>query len=146
MITLIEPRNVYASLKEPYFVVTDRTWTKGDFVAAAQVRDGSYAHELMERVYDCIVTHAVDIREEYARYYAEEYSDIEVFLYWKHSVDTSITVQITERLKPRDFWGYGSLYWGGEYNLGQFIASDVGLELVNSIFLGMREVAGESAS
>ena len=146
MITLIEPRSEYASLEEPYFVVIDHTWTKAGFVGAAQVRDGSYAHDLMERVYDCIVTHAVDIREEYVRYYAEEYLDIETFLYWKHSVDTSITAQVTESLKPRDFWGYGSLYWGGEYNLGQFIASDVGLELLNGIFLRMREVAGESAS
>jgi hypothetical protein len=146
MITLIEPRSEYASLEEKYFVVVDHTSSKADFVRAARVRDGSYAHGLMERVYDCIVTHAVDIREEYETYYAEEYSDIETFLYWKHSVDRSITAQVTESLNPRDFWGYGSLYWGGEYNLGQFIASDVGLELVNDIFRRMREAAGESAS
>jgi hypothetical protein len=144
MITLIEPRSEYASLEEKYFVVIDQGWTKADFVRAAEVRVGSYAHELMERVYDCIVTYALDIREEYSRYYADEYSDIETFLYWKHSVERSVTAQVKEGLRPRDLWGYGSLYWGGEYNLGQFIASDVGLELVNDIFGRMREAGGES--
>lgn len=142
MITPIEVRDEYGDLGDKYFVVIDGDWSKSDFVRAADVGDGSYAHELTERVYDCIVTHAVDIRQEYVKYYSQEYSDLETFLFWKYDVDMTVTSEVTEGLKRGDLWGYGSVYWGGDYNLGQFIMSEVGLELVNQVFDKMREASG----
>jgi hypothetical protein len=125
--------------EDKYFVVLSRGCSKLDFLKAARVRGGSYAEEIMERIYDCLVTYAVDIQEEYQKYYSVEYADLETFLYWKYNVDRGITAKIMDNLKPGDFWGYGDIYSGGDYGIGVFIQRGTGLEMVNHIFDELRE-------
>jgi hypothetical protein len=143
MVVRIDDKDKYFAVGDKFFVILNRGCRKSDFLKAAQVMAGSYAEELMGRVYDCLVTYAVDIREECQKYYSDEYSDLETFLYWKYNVDRVTATKIVGSLKPADFLGYGSVYSGGDYVLGQFIMSDTGLEMVNRILNELREVNGE---
>lgn len=143
MIVCIDDKDKHSGVRDRYLVVLGRGCSKSDFLEVARVMAGSYAEELMERIYDCLVTHAADIREEYRKYYSVEYADLETFLYWKYNVDRATTAKIMSRLKPGDFLGYGSVYSGGDYVIGQFIMSDTGLEIVNRVFDELREANGE---
>jgi len=143
MIVRIDDKDKGFGTKDEYFVILNRGCRKSDFIRAARVVAGSYAEELMERIYDCLVTYAVDIREEYQKYYSDEYPDLETFLYWKYDVDRATIAEIMENLKAGDFLGYGSVYSGGDYVIGQFTISDTGLKMVNRVFDKLQEADGE---
>jgi len=45
---------------------------------------GSYAAEIVERLYESYVEDVVDLRAEYGEFYADEYSEMPAFLYHKY--------------------------------------------------------------
>lgn len=55
-----------------------------DFLASAQVTSGSYAETLAKRCWYFYLGDMMDVRDEYARYYSPEYSDIREFLFKKY--------------------------------------------------------------
>jgi hypothetical protein len=132
------------STPEEYFVIMNRGCSKSDFLLAAQVIPGSFAEELVERIFECLVTQAIDIGDEYQKYYSQEYSSIEEFLYWKYNVDQKTLEEIIDNLQPGDFLGHGSVSWGGEHNLGHFIMSEPGIALVAHVFDKLREGSCEN--
>lgn len=126
---------------EKYLIVLDRSHGRTDFLRAAQAANGSYASELAERIYDCLISHATDVLREHREYYAVEYPDLEAFLYWKYNVDHNVAAEVVGCLNPGSFLGYGYLYSGGDYVIGQFLESEPGLEIVNQILRNLREAA-----
>ncbi len=139
MIVLIPDKERHFSDPDKYLIVLDRSYSKADFLRAAQVANGSYASELAERIYNCLLSHATDVLREYHEYYAVEYPDLEAFLYWKYNVDHSVAAEVVGGLKPEDFLGHGYLYSGGDYVIGQFIESEPGLEMVSQILRNLQE-------
>ena len=126
-----------------YIAIIDRRSSKSAFLKAAKAHPGSYAQELMERIYDCLMPHALDVQEEYRKYYAIEYPSLEVFLYWKYNITRSTINRIMNNLKQEDVLVYGTVYAGGDYVTGQFIMSDTGVEMINQVFDQLREVDSE---
>lgn len=127
---------IYVIHEDKYIIRLKQWIAKSDFVKAGQVIPGSYAEELLGRIYDCLITHSINIVDEYQKYYIEEYPDLESFLYWKYSIDESTVASIISDLKPGDFLGYGSVYSGGSYNIGQFIMEESNLEAIKRIMHG----------
>lgn len=144
MVVLIPDKEKRFSTPDRYLIVLGSDYNKSDFLKAAQVVTDSYAEEFVRRIYDCLVSHAVDILEEYRKYYAIEYPDLATFLYWKYNVEYSIATEAVNSLEPGGFLGYGSVYSGGDYVIGQLITSEPGLEMVNRIFDNLQEANGES--
>ena len=143
MIVPVRVKRRFSEDKENYFVLISRDHSKSDFLRAAQVAADSLASELIERVYDCLVAHSVDIQEEYQKYYSDEYDNLGSFLYWKYNIDVDTIEQVESNLRPGQFLGYGSVYWGGDYNLGQFVMSEPGLQMIDRIFDELREMRNE---
>lgn len=88
-------------------VVFDKRYALSDFRKASKVVPGSYADELVERIYDCLFKYPRDVYGEYIKYYAIEYADFADFLYWKYEIDMSASVQIRDKAKKGAYVGYG---------------------------------------
>ena len=87
--------------------VFPRAYGLEELRAAAQVRHGSYADELVERIYRCIFVYPVDLRAEYAQYYAVEYSTFSEFLYWRYRVDRPKALELESDICGAGYIGYG---------------------------------------
>ena len=142
IVRLDDEKNRHADIGR-YIAIIDRRCSKSAFLKAAQTHPGSYAQELMERIYDCLMPHVLDVQKEYRKYYAIEYPDLETFLYWKYNLTRSTIDKIMSNLNQEDVLGYGTVYAGGDYVTGQFIMSDTGIEMINQVFDQLREVGSE---
>jgi hypothetical protein len=91
---------------DKYLVVLPGRYEKSKFLKAAQVLPGSYAQDLMERIYDSLIVYAVDLWEEYTRYYSAEYSGIEDFLYWKYDLAEDTIVRAMKNMSNHSFLGF----------------------------------------
>ena len=121
-------------IHEDEYIIRLKHWIeKSDFLKAGQVIPDSYAEELLGRIYDCLITHLTNIVDEYQKYYFEEYSDLASFLFWKYNIDEETVASIINDLKPGNYVGYGLLYSGGNYNIGQFIMEESNLEMIKRI-------------
>ena len=127
---------IYFIQEDQYIIHLKQKIDRYNFIKAGQVIPGSYAEELLGRIYDCLVTYSVDIIDEYQRYYIEEYSDLKSFLYWKYNIDESTINSIISELEPGDFLGFGEAYSGGDYNIGYFVREENNLEMINNLFQG----------
>ncbi len=88
-------------------VVFSKRYSLAEFRAASHVVPGTYADELVERMYNCLFKCPRDIQAEYERYYKVEYSDFGDFLYWKYGVQRNLARELKERVKEGIFIGYG---------------------------------------
>jgi hypothetical protein len=121
-------------IHEDEFIIRLNHWIeKSDFITAGRVMPHSYAEELLGRIYDCLFGHITNIVDEYNKYYFEEYLSLASFLFWKYSVDREIIAKVTKDLKPENLIGYGLLYSGGNYILGQFIMDESNLNMIKQI-------------
>ncbi|OUL23050.1 hypothetical protein BV378_24545 [Nostoc sp. RF31YmG] len=87
-------------------VVLDRHYSLSEFCTASQVLPGSYAYELIERIYNCLFKHSKNLVTEYEKYYAVEYSNFSDFLYWKYRVSQDLTMKIINRIENSVYVGY----------------------------------------
>lgn len=87
-------------------VVFDREYSLSEFRIASQVVPGSYADELVERIYNWLFKHTGNLAIEYKKYYSVEYSSLLDFLYWKHKIYDKILEDIKDRVKNEVYVGY----------------------------------------
>ncbi|MBW4565707.1 MAG: hypothetical protein KME32_32425 [Mojavia pulchra JT2-VF2] len=80
-------------------VILDRQYSLSEFRTASQVIPGSYAEELVERVYNCLFKHSKNLVTEYEKYYAVEYAGFCDFLYWKYKFSKDIAMKIQSRME-----------------------------------------------
>lgn len=125
---------IYFIHEDQYILHLKKRIDKSSFIKNGQVLPSSYAGELLGRIYDCLITHSIDVIDEYQRYYIEEYSDLKSFLYWKYNIDESTIDSVISDLRQGDFLGFGAAYSGGDYNIGRFVEEESNLEIINSLF------------
>jgi len=119
-------------------VVFNRRYSLSEFQAASQVAAGTYADELVARIYNCLFRHPRDLRAEYANYYAVEYSDFAEFLYWKYNVGGDMLRRIQGRITTNDFFiGYG------KDTIGLF-TDETGASILNQILFELGEKENEN--
>lgn len=68
-----------------------RKYTRDEFCSVSNARAGTYAEELVHRIYDALIFYARDLRAEYKKYYEAEYKSFDDFLYWKCEIPDEIT-------------------------------------------------------
>jgi hypothetical protein len=56
-------------------------------MARAKVRPGSYAAEIVHRIYESYVEDSIDLKEEFDKYYSPEYGNVYRFLYEHYGCD-----------------------------------------------------------
>ena len=83
----------------------------------AGVAQATYAAELVDRFHDFFVERAVDLREEYEKYYTSEYPTISDFLYYRYAL-TPRHVKIIESLIAQgNFVGLVRKTWGRDWQM-----------------------------
>lgn len=89
-------------------VVFDKKFTRSELQAASRTRPGSYADELVTRIYDWFFQNMRDLYAEYTQYYAIEYPDFAEFLYWKYRIRRDTAQEIKGKAEHGGFAGYGN--------------------------------------
>lgn len=56
---------------------------KEKFLKLSKVRKGSFAENYLKKIYNCVFTSYIDIKEIYRKYYIDEYESFEQYLYNK---------------------------------------------------------------
>lgn len=103
-----------------------------DILKTAAVTKGSYAEEFIERIYAFFIETAVDLKDEYHKYYELEYKDILSFLYHKYAMDEEDLSRLSALPQP-----FGCLLlikerrWGRDYQIDSlFEYSEKGRDLI----------------
>ena len=126
-----------------YLLRWRRKWTRETFLSAARVSSGSYFHELMNRLYDCLLSDLVDVRIVYEKYYHDEYPDIVTFASKCLCIDEEKFRPILDHIKEDDTLGYGSLKSGGDNSLSFLISpeweGDRGFQMLQAVFNEMEK-------
>ena len=113
-----------------------------DLFKAATVKQGSYASELVERIYAFFIDTAIDLMAEYQKYYKSEYTDILNFLYHKYAINENDLSKISESAKS-----YGCLLlikdrrWGRDYQIDSLFdyseeGHDIIMQVLNATLIG----------
>jgi len=71
---------IIATASNAYVLFFRTPPTRAAFLKRARVKPGTYAEELMGDIYDDVFRHCCELRREYQRYYAVEYSHFSAFL------------------------------------------------------------------
>lgn len=70
---------IVATASNAYVLFFKAPPTKAEFLRHTLARPGTYAAELMGDLHDDIFVHSVELRREYQRYYAKEYTKFSDF-------------------------------------------------------------------
>jgi hypothetical protein len=124
---------MFISLGNEYFIIYKKV-TMDKFVQASKVTSGSWAEELMNRVYDCLFGNITNIIEEYEKFYKVEYSTFQEFLRKRYGLKNKGLQLISDNLGKDDYLAHGFLDSEGDYNTAQLIEfSDELVESINKI-------------
>jgi hypothetical protein len=114
--------------------------SRDEFIAASGAKAG-LSLQLVERFYDMLTVATLDLRREYEKYYAIEYSSFEDYLYWKYDIDSD-TLEELGPCPPSECWvGLGKLYPCGD-NIGWLLEGNdppAALEAIEFILNKLRE-------
>lgn len=88
-------------------IVFDRRYNFSEFKSASRAMPGSYADELVKRIYNCLFRFPKDLQKEYEDYYAVEYSTFGKFLYWKYKISSKRVQDIEDKIKDGTYVGCG---------------------------------------
>jgi len=107
-------------------------WELELFIEVAHVSQGSHGNELATRIFECLFNNLTDLRKDYEEYYSAEYTDFLRFLYFQCDLDEDDLKALGPELTESWEIGIGSVYAGGDYVLGQFIMSELGMNCVSN--------------
>lgn len=116
------------------YFITYKNLTREKFVQASSVAEGSWAEELMHRIYDCLVGNAVNVIDEYERFYKVEYCTLDEFLVKRYGLTDKGLGTIKENLPEDYILAHGHMESQGDYNMSQLMEfSDEIVKAVNEI-------------
>lgn len=103
-----------------------------DFLKAAGVKRGSYAAELLERIYAFFIDTSIDLTAEYKNYYESEYIDMPRFLYHKYAMNKNDLSKLFVSTKSHGHLLFiKSIRWGRDYQIdGLFEHSESGHDII----------------
>lgn len=127
------------NLSYKYFLIApkdiDKYCSKNKFIIKAKVKEGSYAEVLMSRIYDGLVLGRTDLKEEYRKYYYEEYDTFQLFLYNKYLIEFEEMEYLDNYMDENYTIYFGDLKYNDGYDLGTFIKDNPKIiEKINCIF------------
>ena len=113
-----------------------------DVLKATAVKQGSYAAELVERIYAFFIDTAIDLTAEYQKFYKPEFKDMSNFLYHKYAMDEEDLSRLLALRKPYNcLLLIKGIQWGRDYQIDSlFEHSERGrgmiMKILNATFIG----------
>jgi len=109
---------------------------RGLSTSISGVKENSWAEDLMQRIYDCLLGNVTNVIEEYKKFYEIEYSTLDEFLQKRYGLNESGLQTVKDNL-PQDYiLVHGYLDSEGDYNISQLLEfSDELVESVNEILI-----------
>ncbi|MCB0479546.1 MAG: hypothetical protein KDC84_15370 [Crocinitomicaceae bacterium] len=93
----------------------------------AMTKEGSFARDMFERMYDSLFSELIDLRQEYKKYYALEYERFEIFLYKKYNLepdDIEAILKVENESEEYTIYKKDDFAYG-DYGIAQFCFSEV---------------------
>ncbi len=118
-------------------LVFDRRYGLSEFRAASRVLPGTYADELVERIYNYLFRYSRDLLAEYKKYYASEYADFAEFLYWKYSIERTVAQKIRNSVRDTTFVAYTK-------HLGLLLTEEIASSVLEHILAKLGERQSEN--
>lgn len=113
-----------------------------DLLKTAGVKQGSYAAELIKRIYTFFIDTAIDLMVEYQKYYEVEYADMTSFLYHKYAMNKKYLSKLSASLKSCGcLLLLEDIRWGRDYQIESLLDYpeedyNVVLQVLNAEFIG----------
>lgn len=116
---------------EEFVVAIDSQITPSSLRGELGAVPATYGGELADRILAAFFNGLVDLRREYATYYAKEYGTLREFLLRMYGLsDADIEALLRD---PDQIVGWGTLTCGGDYNLSQWIEYSGGRPILERI-------------
>ena len=88
-----------------YVIRFKKKYTKKQFLKLCNVTKGSYGENFAFQIYDRVIGHAIDVRQEFIKYYSDEYKSIQDFLFWNYYVPETYFDEILRKLVKSTYIG-----------------------------------------
>ncbi len=97
-----------------FFVLKPKTLSFDEFRDKAKVAGGTYANEVVERIYDTLIGNAKDLKKDYDNYFDDEFDSFSEFLKKRCNADDECINNINIKLATHEVlyhrrpeWGFG---------------------------------------
>jgi len=114
-----------------FFLTLKKNFNKKDFLRKAKVRKGSFAENLISRLFEVLRHEVIDINAEFKKYYRKEYESLQIFLDKKYNLNKKLTDKIVEANNKGYKIFLGVTPCSGDTGLSRMIFSDSFLEKLN---------------
>lgn len=122
-----------------FILIVDKEITLSTLLDSGKVASGSYAAELISRIFDGLVTYSIDVQEEFEKYYRDEYKSLEDYLFGRYDVERHLTRQVLKTISGGQTIYYGDAYSGGDQIVAQLLNSDDTKEILNQLLAGKKK-------
>ena len=91
--------------------------TQAEWHKTSGASSGSYAAELVERLYNFLIGRSVDLLNEYDQYYRPEYATANEFLSRKYCISPKCLKVLQPIINKNGFIGFVKKYYDNDYQL-----------------------------
>lgn len=118
-------------------IVVNKKISKEHFLYCAGVHSG-YAKDMFSRIYDSIFSEAELVDEILSKYYADEYDNIEDFLYVKYCIDRDCVDEIMKLVNSNEdyvLYDFEELNYGDSGAISFAFSSDMYERITNILLM-----------
>jgi len=108
---------IYPLQESQYIVRFNKKYSLKYFVEFCNVSKNTYGEDFSRRIYNKVIGHAIDVRQEFENYYSTEYQSLKEFLFWKYCVPDIYFDDLFQNYSQSTFIGIiqdYSLFYGDE--------------------------------
>lgn len=113
------------------YFITYKNLTRDRFIESSGVKKDSWAEDLMQRIYDCLLGNVTNVIEEYKKFYQVEYSTLDEFLRKRYGLNESELQTVKDSLPQNYILAHGYFDSESDYNIVQLM--EYSSEVVESI-------------
>ncbi|OOM76474.1 hypothetical protein CLPUN_27060 [Clostridium puniceum] len=124
-----------------YFILFDKAkLTENQFISKCKVEENSFACDLMIKVYNTFFDLDIDLESKYIKYYLDEYTNLEEYLYSKYLINREFIELIMRTKRENEKIYYIDLLEKTDYGISTLINDEL-IEKLNNILM---EVSNEN--
>ena len=112
--------------RQAYLICLRRPLDEVTFLRRARTKSGTYAGDLMARLYEGIFHRSLELRQDYAKYYSVEYTSFAEYLSKRFLFPEDVTL----KLIPQYSRSAGIFYFNSGYS---FLEADYGLGFLEKL-------------
>lgn len=121
---------------ECIFLILDKEMDRESFLSRLGVREGSYAWELGCRLYEAFFPEAVNVIDEYHKYYKLEYTSLIEYIASEYGLETTSLQVIDDQITEDKLVLYTEPYSSCEDWFASFILTDSMRRTLQELFNG----------